>query len=354
MTSSAPRRSFVTAPSPDLVIDARQAVAGVTPFTDVAGVPLAIRHLRQAVRDGMARVVVVVADETAEAQAGRALARRPVPGLDVSVTVGTPPVGVALVSALTVVGGGVSMAIRGPDDVAAAERMLFAALRKTVELDGFIAYHLLRPLARPVTRALLVTSVTPNQVSLFALLLGVVAAAAAARGAFAVAGFLYWAGSVVDCVDGEIARLRVEGSRTGEWLDSVADEISTFALVAGVGWGLGAPWTILAVLCLLTGGPAVAKLYLDLHRLRLPIDTARYPWFFLRPSVHGLGARPGTFARLVYLGSFFFKRDAYTTIVSFGLVVGYPRVAFLLLLGGIAVITVLLLIHLTLGLSRPP
>ena len=325
----------------------------MTPFTDVAGVPLAVRHARQAARDGRRRVVLAVADDAAHAAALAALARRPVSGIDVAVVVGAPPADLPVVSALTVVAPGVTATIHGPDDVAAAERMLFASLRKTIELDGFIAYHLLRPLARPVTRALLATAVTPNQVTCFALALGLVAAVAASAGAFALAGVLYWAGSVVDCVDGEIARLRVEGSRAGEWLDSVADEVSTFALLGGVGLGLGGPWAVLAVLGLVTGGPAVAKLYVDLHRLRLPIDTARYPWFFLRPSARGLGARAGTLARLVYVGSFFFKRDAYTTIVSLVLLTGFPHTAFVLLLSGIEVIAVLLLVHLAITHDGP-
>lgn len=337
----------MTAPSPELVVDARATLAGVTPFSSIAGLPLVARHVRQAARAGRRKVVIVVADEAGRAAARRALAARPAT-IPVDVEIGAPPADADVVAALTVVGPGFSTPIESRDDLVAAERKLYAALRKSVDLDGFVAYHLLRPLARGMTRLLINTRVTPNQVTLGALALGLVAAAAAAAGHFALAGLLYWIGGLVDCVDGEIARLRLEGSRTGEWLDSLADEVATFALMAGVGSALGGPWIALAVVGVVSGAASVGKLYSDLHRLGLPIDTAQYPWFFARSTT-----REGFLARAVYATSFLFKRDAYTTLVSLGLVAGVPRVAFLLLFGGIEVITVLLLIHLAVTHEAP-
>jgi len=333
----------VTAPSPDVVVDARAETA----LWSVAGLPLVARHVRQAARAGRRFVRIIVTDETARAATLRALRRRPAP-IQVDVAVGAPPSGVDVISAPTVVGPGFVAPIASPGDLAAAERKLYAALRKSVDLDGWVAYHLLRPLARGLTRLLIATRVTPNQVTLGALALGLVAAAAAAAGHFALAGLLYWAGGLVDCVDGEIARLRLEGSRAGEWLDSLADEAATFALMAGVGAALGAPWTALAAAGVVTGAASVGKLYRDLDRLGLPIDTAQYPWFFARSS-----KREGFLARAVYATSFLFKRDAYTTLVSLALVAGVPRVAFLLLFGGIEVITVLLLVHLAVTHEAP-
>jgi len=337
----------VTAPSPELTIDARATASGVTPFSSVAGVPLVARHVRQAARAGRGNVLVVVADEAGRAAALRALHERPAPIL-VDVAIGAPPAGVEVIPALSVVGPGFVTPIQTEEDLATAERKLYAALRKSVDLDGWLAYHLLRPLARGLTRVLIDTRVTPNQVTLAALALGLIAAAAAAAGQFALAGLLYWAGGLVDCVDGEIARLRLEGSRAGEWLDSLADEAATFALMAGVGAALGGPFNALAVVGVVSGAASVGKLYSDLHRLGLPIDTAQYPWFFARSP-----KREGFLARAVYAASFLFKRDAYTTLVSLGLVAGVPRVAFLLLFGGIEVITVLLLVHLAVTHEAP-
>jgi phosphatidylglycerophosphate synthase len=350
----APRRCSGTVASPStLYIDAR-AGGAVTAFTPVAGVPLVARHVRQAARAGRRAVTVLVAEEADRALAEQALAWRPAPGVALTLEVGAPPPGADVVAARSVVGpdGVIAAEVTSPAEVTAAEAALYAALRKNVELDGFVAYHVMRPLARGLTRALVGTRVTPNQVTAAALVLGLLAAAVATRGAFALAGLLFWAGAVVDCVDGELARLRVEGSRTGEWLDSLADEAATFALGAGVGVGLGGPWPLLAGIGVANGLLTAAKLYSDLARLGLPIDTARYPWFFAR-SDGSPSPAPPRLARAVRACSYLFKRDAYATIVAICLLAGAGRVAFLLLFGGIAVITVLLLVHLVVSHEAP-
>jgi hypothetical protein len=103
------------------------------------------------------------------------------------------------------------------------------------------------------------------------------------------------------------------------------------------------------VLGVANGLLTAAKLYSDLARLGLPIDTARYPWFFARAA----DAPRAALARAVSAAAYFFKRDAYTTIVAICLLAGAGRVAFLLLFGGIAIITVLLLIHLVVSHEAP-
>jgi phosphatidylglycerophosphate synthase len=159
-------------------------------------------------------------------------------------------------------------------------------------------------------------------------------------------------GATVDCVDGDLARLRVELSKSGEWLDSVADDVSTFGLLAGMGAALGGSWLILAAIGVVSGAGTAVKLYSDLHRMKRPIDTARYPWFFERPAAAAAGAKRGL-ARAVNAASYVFKRDAYATIVAICLAAGLVRLAFLLLFGGIEVITVLLLVHLTVTHAEP-
>jgi phosphatidylglycerophosphate synthase len=100
-----------------------------------------------------------------------------------------------------------------------------------------------RFVARPLAAVLLVpiqrTSITPNQVTLATL---VVFAAAAGIMAFvptwtgllvgaAVLEFAY----VLDCLDGQLARLRGTSSPIGAHLDFLMDELKAFLLVAAVG-----------------------------------------------------------------------------------------------------------------------
>src|SRR5207247_1741966 len=49
---------------------------------------------------------------------------------------------------------------------------------------------------------------------------------------------LFQAQSVLDGCDGEMSRLTFRGSRTGEWLDTVGDDLTNYAFFAGASWGL--------------------------------------------------------------------------------------------------------------------
>jgi phosphatidylglycerophosphate synthase len=74
-------------------------------------------------------------------------------------------------------------------------------------------------------------------VSVFSIALGLIAAYLASLPE-ASAGL--WAGAVliavrfIDCVDGELARLKYMGSRLGAWLDTLGDGVGIFAFVLGV------------------------------------------------------------------------------------------------------------------------
>ena len=100
-----------------------------------------------------------------------------------------------------------------------------------------------RFVARPLAAVLLVplegTAVTPNQVTLATLGVFVVASACLAfwptwSGLLAGAAILEFA-YVLDCVDGQLARLRGTSTPIGAHLDFLMDELKAFLLVASVG-----------------------------------------------------------------------------------------------------------------------
>ena len=100
-----------------------------------------------------------------------------------------------------------------------------------------------RFVARPLAAVLLVpvakTSVTPNQVTLFSLVvfLGAMVMLALGHGqgdligAVAILELSY----VLDCMDGQLARLEAPGVTGGAHLDFLMDELKAFLLVAAVG-----------------------------------------------------------------------------------------------------------------------
>jgi hypothetical protein len=352
-------------------IDARaESGASTTASTRLAGLSLLGRHLRAIARLGWPGAEVVASTDGERVAVEAALARDGTPaGLAVEVVPGgegarpgTIPLALRAVytrDALEAAGrSGQPPAPLAPArtqaELATAEARLVAGLRKTITHDGVIAYYVMRPISLLVARALLETRITPNQVTLVALLFGVTGGLISAAGGYpatALAAILVWTGAVIDCVDGDLARLRLQGSRLGQWLDTLADDLTTFTLLGGLGLGLyrdgaGPGWLAVglggAVIWAFTEG----KLYRDLHRLGLPIDTACYPWFFGDPSA-GAGADAGLVTRAVHLLAFLFKRDAFITLIALLLLLDQRRLATAGLAVGSGAMFVLLLLHLT-------
>jgi len=140
---------------------------------------------------------------------------------------------------------------------ARAERELLAFLDNP--RDGFVDRLLNRHLSRPVSRVLLALPITPNQITVFALLLALAGAACIALPGVTgpvLGALLLQLTAILDCVDGEIARAKVLESEWGEWLDITSDtliHVATFLGIAvhawphlggGTAWLLGALFTV--------------------------------------------------------------------------------------------------------------
>ncbi|MEX2246762.1 MAG: CDP-alcohol phosphatidyltransferase family protein [Dehalococcoidia bacterium] len=103
-------------------------------------------------------------------------------------------------------------------------------------LDGPVSRHLNRRLSVPLARALARTPVTPNQVSVLALLMAFGALALLAAGRNIEAGVLIQASSIVDGADGDLARAKAMATRFGGILDSVLDRYADAAVAGGLAW----------------------------------------------------------------------------------------------------------------------
>ncbi len=104
--------------------------------------------------------------------------------------------------------------------------------------DGLVDAYLNRKLSRPLTRLLLHTPLTPNHVTLLSCAIGLLGAACFWGGGYAwpiVGGLLLQFSAVVDCVDGEVARVKFLESPLGAWLDITLDTLVHIAIFVGVG-----------------------------------------------------------------------------------------------------------------------
>lgn len=100
--------------------------------------------------------------------------------------------------------------------------------------DGIVSRYLNRPLSRPVARALKGTPLTPNAVTAFTLLLAFATTGMIAAGWNIAGGVLIQAVSVIDGVDGELARLKAQATRFGAVFDAVTDRYGDAAMLAGM------------------------------------------------------------------------------------------------------------------------
>ncbi|MCC7365857.1 MAG: CDP-alcohol phosphatidyltransferase family protein [Dehalococcoidia bacterium] len=101
--------------------------------------------------------------------------------------------------------------------------------------DGYVSRYLNRPLSRPAARALRGTPVTPNSVTVFTLVLAVATGAMLAAGWHIAGGIAIQAVSVIDGVDGELARLKDMSSKFGHILDAVTDRYADAIILGGMG-----------------------------------------------------------------------------------------------------------------------
>jgi phosphatidylglycerophosphate synthase len=121
-------------------------------------------------------------------------------------------------------------------DVGRLEHDLLCSLENA--RDGFVDAHLNRRLSRPLTRWLLRTPLTPNQVTLLAGAFSILGAVCFLPGGYCgplLGAVLLQCSAVLDCCDGEIARIKFMESPLGDTLDIVCDTIGAIAVFLGIG-----------------------------------------------------------------------------------------------------------------------
>ena len=196
-----------------------------------------------------------------------------------------------------------------------AERMLWDSCRK--KIDGVISTHINRHISLAISRLLAPSPVTPNQVTLFSIAVGLVGAASVAQGGYVMTlmgAFLLQVASILDGVDGELARVRVQFSLIGEWLDTVGDDLVnvTFILALGVArWSSDGmdEWALLAFYVAAAMALVAAIYYLWIFRTGRG-DILSVDWFERSIETSG-NWRERVFA----WGAKLFRRDALIALI---------------------------------------
>lgn len=173
-----------------------------------------------------------------------------------------------------------------PAERAAAEDALFRALRKRV--DGPVSRYLNRPISIFLTRRLVRTGVTPNQMTVVANaigVLGIVLVFQATWLSVVLGAALVQAQSILDGCDGELARLKLQSSRLGEWLDNVLDDHVNIGYGLALGHAaavqLDQPaWWWLGILAAVAYSVHNVVLYLQLALVHRTGNPFAFRWWF--------------------------------------------------------------------------
>ncbi|MCX6562747.1 MAG: CDP-alcohol phosphatidyltransferase family protein [Candidatus Aminicenantes bacterium] len=113
---------------------------------------------------------------------------------------------------------------------------------KRLEVEELPDLFLFRPLAFVLVKGIYRTNITPNQITMVSLLVGILAGVSfgfGRRSTILLGGLLYGFSIVLDCADGQLARLKKNGTRLGRILDGLIDYIVSVAVYLGIGIGLG-------------------------------------------------------------------------------------------------------------------
>jgi CDP-L-myo-inositol myo-inositolphosphotransferase len=216
---------------------------------------------------------------------------------------------------VTASAGGVMDATTAGAKLRAAWRILRQTEKPT---DGWIARRFNRPVSRLFSLAMLTLGLRAHHASLLALLVGTASAIAAAVPAYlalVASGVLFHLASILDGVDGEMARATFTESAAGARLDAVVDQLTYLGCFAGViiGW-----WREGQGIDVLAWGAVIAAA-LVLSLLRAGRFVARYApnasFVFVDRSVRRAARDTGHRAlRLAAAGFLLMRRDVFAVI----------------------------------------
>jgi CDP-L-myo-inositol myo-inositolphosphotransferase len=116
-----------------------------------------------------------------------------------------------------------------------AEKALMGGLIKPS--DGPVSRYINRPISTRITKYLVRTNVTPNQISFFSFILASIASVLFLFSSYitlVAGGVLAQLSSVIDGCDGEVARLKHEESDFGKWFDAVLDRYADALMLFGL------------------------------------------------------------------------------------------------------------------------
>ena len=299
-------------PAPDRPVFLHAPAGSIAPRVRVGGLPLLERLLREQARAGFTRAVVACDRQELAPDV-------PIP-VEWVAPGSPPPDGMPAIPANVIRG----IEVRDEASRRRAEWALVSGMNKSFQgpIDALVNCHF----SFRITRALCNTRVMPNHITIAGIFLVAVALGFAAWGgwlAAAIAGVLLQLHSILDSCDGELARLRYQGSRLGQWLDNLSDDFGDDLFVACIGIGLGGPWLWLGLAGALGRALHQTYSYVTVYRATGTGDLYHFRWWFeaAKTSMDEVYDRRSLLTWLRALG----RRDTYVFLWMLFCVAGFAE-----------------------------
>ncbi len=116
----------------------------------------------------------------------------------------------------------------------------YKASLKNTTIEEYVDLVIFRPLAFLFVKSIYRSDITPNQITVLSMLTGISSGVMFAVGgstSMIVGGLLLALATIFDCADGQLARLKNNGTSFGRILDGVVDYIYTVAAFVGIAIG---------------------------------------------------------------------------------------------------------------------
>lgn len=279
----------------------------------VGGLTVLERRLRELARDGVTRALIATAPIELS---------RPMPIPIQFVPPGSPVPAGARVERADVIAG---IEITDEASRSAAEWKLIRGMNKSFEgpVDALINWRFSMRITRVLARQSL--ALTPNHVTIVAIVIGLLASVLASRGTYvtvAIAGVLLELNSILDSCDGELARLRFQYSKLGQWLDNLSDDIVDNVFLIAIGHGLGGIWAWIGLFSALGRVLVSLVTYVSVYRSTGTGDVFAFRWWFESDKVSADDVYDPK-AITTWLRSFG-RRDTFVFIWMLACVAGFP------------------------------
>ncbi|HMS34011.1 MAG TPA: CDP-alcohol phosphatidyltransferase family protein [Ignavibacteria bacterium] len=112
---------------------------------------------------------------------------------------------------------------------------------KTIDSEEVLDLVIFRPVSFVLVKLIYPTNITPNQISIVALIFGILTGILygfATPEFFIFASASFFICNTLDCMDGQLARLKKNGTKIGRVIDGFIDYITSISVFLGIGFAM--------------------------------------------------------------------------------------------------------------------